>query len=959
MPSSPSLRSNRDSYITKLGEYYGTANGIPEGSNGKQQGSVKGWVTTSDKASSVLNACSWLLGMTVSVVLIIFLILGILALRTMRNELDAQRLKIDQSTEVTVQLGSLLRDLINPRIDLINNMVSYTIPSLMNQIKHDLAVEIQKKNNVVFEYKNNTCPKVPYPVHSPHFREFDQDSLTRCQNRGFTVQLNGEITIKEMPSFIPSQTTITGCTRIPSLAVSPFIWAYTHNVIRHGCNDSSTSNQYFAIGVIGETSGDAPHFETLSSWYLDDDVNRKSCAVAAGVTGAWMVCTIVTSTFRDDYCSPEISPIVLSFMDVFGRKRYWIYENSMLKFANLFVSLHIGVGSGVIVDGVVYIPFYAGLKTNDTLNSFCHAPGCSNPEANTCNQATKITYLCSRTMINGILVFNDSPMTRPKLDVVVINARSNWLGAEMRLFHNYRLGITYVYSRSSGWHALPQLGLINLRNLAQIIWVDVVAIGRPGSENCDATSRCPNECLSGVYNDIFPLGRYFEFGATVYLDSDRSRINPVIALMNTTNVFARKTLTTPTQQAQYSTTTCFMFKEKPWCVSVVEISPTALGSVVPIPFTYTIPLVCATTLSRIGGDVGDDRSRIRLTVPSIDFAGGVTVSLDELRSRWLELKLRLPPVLYPFNYSTVTVDIFDTDQLLNPYAVPVRTGSTVLGDGQSVAVRPVSDVPSEGDPLTVGQVSGALVQDTVVIGAASYDDQFESYYRSTQIASGVNVSEYIGEMQQDRSIASKLLTHRSEDVEAMTKIRQLVLSMQSDLTDPTKRDAAGAKLKNGIRMILFNRSLEILKGYVTKKYPFPQPERTGQPQALPQVADVASTVDVANQASDILDVIVSEGVENPNLDSQLHELTRIVSGNQPMTLDANSDTLVTVENIHGSVDTQIPAPPVAGPTPTMDTAITPTVEIDEQESIQNLPPANGKPATNNADSDDDRDGGLI
>nr|WPV62608.1 MAG: attachment glycoprotein [Wenzhou rodent jeilongvirus 2] len=801
----------RDSYLERLGNYYGTPNNngsvvMRKSKIGRDSSNVR-----KNPGGCVLDCCTWFLGFTISVITVTFVIIGIVKLGAIYQDLGTISARVLASTGEIVGLSGMLRDLINPRVGLINTMVSYTIPSLMNQMKQEIITEMQKKNNVVFEYKNNTCPKVPSPVHSPMFQEFNQDSLTRCQSRGLGVQLDGPIAIKEMPSFIPTQTTSRGCARIPTFSLSPYIWAYGHNVIRNGCADHGMSDQYFSIGVISESWGDTPHFETLTSWYMDDETNRKSCSVAAGVSGAWMGCTVVWQSFRDDYCSDGILPLHLSYMDIFGRKRYWTYDPRVLGFASRFAAFYFGVGSGVIVDGVVYLPFYAGLADNLTQSSFCHAPDCNNPQTSECDSAAQLVWLCSKVIVNGILYFNDDPIVRPVLRVAVINTRSNWLGAEMRLIHNYQLGITYIYTRSSGWHALPQVGLINLQNIAQVVWIDVTAIGRPGRDTCNAGSRCPATCLSGVYNDIFPLGRYYEFGATVYLQSDTDRVHPTIAFLNTTRVFESMTLTTAEQRAQYSTTTCFIFKGKPWCLSIVEMEPSVVGTTTPVPFTYTLPLVCASPLGSNLVNVGDDRDQIRAVVPSLTQAGGYVLSLEQLRLRWTEIRSGIPDVMYPSNYSPGSKDLFETDLLINPYAAPVLTETSVLNSQAHALVRPVSDPPRENAPLTSGAILTDSYGSPYDITGPTINEKLAEYLRLSLDSNDTAdpQSENTSEIQM--TATRSLILDNEADAEAMTRISELVKQLRKEMKNATSRGEIRKKIRKGIKQILFERSVKIVK----------------------------------------------------------------------------------------------------------------------------------------------------
>ncbi|QRN45790.1 glycoprotein [Ruloma virus] len=621
--------------------------------------------------------CSWFWGPMVTIILIVLISI------TLKILMDHETAQQSYSTLITairseiISTKDLVFENISPKINLVNTMVSYTIPSLLNSLRGEILDELLRKQTPIFEYKNHTCPVVQHPAHSSFFKELDQDTITRCIDRGMQISLKGEFNLQEVPSFIPSQTTSRGCTRIPSFSLSPYIWAYTHNVVRLGCSDSGMSDQYLAIGVISEGGGKAPIFETLATWYTDDEINRKSCSVAAGITGAWMGCSIVTETEQNDVGNPGISSIFISYLDIYREKRSWIYTETQLPINGLFTYLTFAVGSGVVVGDKVYLPMYGSLTNDNNYDCFCYSPGCDTFNITKCNEGCRPTWLSNKLFVTVIMIFSNDPTVRPIPTFVILNPKSGWMGAETRLIHNYRHGITYIYTRSSTWHALPQIGRINLKDFSQVLWITYLGIGRPSLDPCPATQRCPRDCIGGVFSDIFPLGRYYEFGVTVYLDSDRNRERPTIALLNVARTIKKTLLTTATQRAAYSTTTCFIFKDEPWCLTVVELNPSAIGEYIPIPFTYTLPLICTSLSDTEGSVMTNNGGDIKVTIPSSSDVRGQTVTLRDLKLNWSNYKTKLPHVFYPQDYSSSGNDIFENDVMINPSAIITATQSTL------------------------------------------------------------------------------------------------------------------------------------------------------------------------------------------------------------------------------------------------------------------------------------------
>ncbi|AVM86026.1 G protein [Mount Mabu Lophuromys virus 2] len=496
-------------------------------------------------------------------------------------------------------LGALVRDSVSltteeikPKVDLINNIVSYSIPSQLTQIQHTIKNEVLRQCGPSFVYNNTVCPVVENPSHSQHFKMINPYTISECANTGSFIQVKSHISFIDYPSFIPGSTRKGGCVRIPSFSLSDTIFAYAHNIIAQGCQDSSQSDQYLSIGRIEDHGTDIPVIETIAEWYLNDGLNRKSCSVASGDTYAIMGCTIVTSDERTDYLNPGIGRLSITYLDVFGRKKEWIFTQEEIELDREYLALYFSVGSGVIIDDEIYFLVYGDLAEPMPGNVFCHAPGCAAVNQDVCNAATKPNWFGRHQIVNGILSFTADFESRPRLRVRTIPPSKTWLGAEGRLMYSTVARKTYIYVRSTGWHALAQTGIIDLTGDLSIQWVDQLVLSRPGTSGCPAANRCPKECVTGVYTDAFPLGVNYDVSVSVVLATQSTRSNPRLMVVNGTNIIYVKTVTSASQKASYTTTTCFVFKMRIWCLSIIELSPGAVGEFVPVPFLYQLNLGC-------------------------------------------------------------------------------------------------------------------------------------------------------------------------------------------------------------------------------------------------------------------------------------------------------------------------------------------------------------------------------
>lgn len=583
-------------------------------------------------------------------------IIGIANNDQMNQKMTEMNQLLEGGAKTVRDMIEMLRGSLVPKVDLISSLVGFTIPQGLIQVKQEIVEEI--KNEIKsrclpqFDYKNVTCPKRETVSHSPLFEEFKQDSITACELRGLDLKIEGIIELEDFPSFIPSPSSRRACIRIPSFSMSPTIWAYTHNIGRKGCNETGMHDQYFSLGVITDGENHLPFFETLVRWYMSDEINRRSCAVASGAEGGWIFCTVSREYGREDYGTVGIGSLYLGYLDIFGRKRSWLYEESELSIKGSFNALYPSVGSGVVVKGVAYFLAYGGSPRSNNESCLCYTPFCVSMNEQTkntaCNRACQPhwfhSYARPMVLVSFKLVFND----KPRLRFTVLRMNSYWMGTEARLYHNYRLDTTYIYMRSASWHTSPQVGMINLLNPREVVWVTHRRPSRPGDNTCPAGHSCPTECTTGVYTDLFPLGKYYEYTVGVYLDDSTHRISPKIGIFNVTHSLQEHLITTTNQHSGYTTTTCFLYGNEPWCVSILEMAPSTIGMFSLVSLLYRIPLKCVSPYSsnNQGQLIKLKMDQVVFTVPSINSQRGVQVNFTTLLVDWPQLRMSIPLILY-------------------------------------------------------------------------------------------------------------------------------------------------------------------------------------------------------------------------------------------------------------------------------------------------------------------------
>nr|AWB36359.1 hemagglutinin-neuraminidase [avian paramyxovirus 1] len=409
---------------------------------------------------------------------------------------------------------------------------------------------------------------------------------------------------QEHLNFIPAPTTGSGCTRIPSFDMSTTHYCYTHNVILSGCRDHSHSHQYLALGVLRTSATGRVFFSTLRSINLDDTQNRKSCSVSATPLGCDMLCSKVTETEEDDYKSISPTPMVHGRLGFDGQ-----YHEKDLDTTILFkdwVANYPGVGSGSFIDDRVWFPIYGGLKPNspsDTAqegkyviykryNNTC--PDKQDHQIRMAKSSYKPRRFGGKRVQQAILSIKVSKFLGEDPVLTVPPNNVTLMGAEGRVL---TVGIShFLYQRGSSYFSPALLYPMTVHNKTATLHSPHTfnAFTRPGSAPCQASARCPNSCITGVYTDPYPLVFYRNhtlrgvFGTM--LDDEQARLNPVSAVFDNISRSRVTRVSSSSTRAAYTTSTCFKVVKtnKTYCLSIAEISNTLFGEFRIVPLLVEI-----------------------------------------------------------------------------------------------------------------------------------------------------------------------------------------------------------------------------------------------------------------------------------------------------------------------------------------------------------------------------------
>nr|CDN40039.1 hemagglutinin-neuraminidase [avian paramyxovirus 1] len=409
---------------------------------------------------------------------------------------------------------------------------------------------------------------------------------------------------QEHLNFIPAPTTGSGCTRIPSFDMSTTHYCYTHNVILSGCRDHSHSHQYLALGVLRTSATGRVFFSTLRSINLDDTQNRKSCSVSATPLGCDMLCSKVTETEEEDYRSVAPTSMVHGRLGFDGQ-----YHEKDLDVTVLFkdwVANYPGVGGGSLIDDRVWFPVYGGLKPNSPsdaaqegryviykrYNNTC--PDEQDYQVRMAKSSYKPGRFGGKRVQQAILSIKVSTSLGEDPELTVPPNTVTLMGAEGRVL---TVGTShFLYQRGSSYFSPALLYPMTVHNKTATLHNPYTfnAFTRPGSVPCQASARCPNSCITGVYTDPYPI--VFHRNRTVrgvfgtMLDDEQARLNPVSAVFDYTSRSRITRVSSSSTKAAYTTSTCFKVVKtnKVYCLSIAEISNTLFGEFRIVPLLVEI-----------------------------------------------------------------------------------------------------------------------------------------------------------------------------------------------------------------------------------------------------------------------------------------------------------------------------------------------------------------------------------
>lgn len=567
---------------------------FPQKTKSNPPDNVKHHIVTQSKINQYATLITSILSLVSILVLLVLNLTSLIKLYKDSNEVDTCKTYFH---DVANSIGGVKNDLnaeMKPKINIISSSVSYDLPNMITAAENNIINNVLK-NCIPYEpqERNDTCPDYYAPqFHSPSFALLNTDLVDRCLTTGGTIRVSNQTQFLNYPSFIPQSTTPDGCIRIPSFSLSSTIFSYTHNVVLKGCADHGKSYETWILGYIGSSYAGTPEPKASQTWDMGSFYNRKTCSTVAGSDYGWLGCVVVNETEKNDYSTAGSQPLTISYQNLRGIKKEWLFQYDELQIDREYTALYFSVGSGIIVGNKVYFLMYGGLAQRYEADSHCVTQGCQSFTQDQCNKADSPWWSGYRQIVNAIMVFEDDPNRRPSPTITTVTPLTNWMGAEGRLMYNWVNNKAMIYTRSSSWHTRLQIGFIDLEPPHQIEWQLYSSITRPGEGGCHGNNLCPIPCVTGVYADAFPLTSDLRLVVSAVHTDPKIRKNPRIVSANPNAITGFTDIYNGDQAADYTTTTCFLFGNDIWCLSIIEVPLGGAKKYSPIPYLYKLETSC-------------------------------------------------------------------------------------------------------------------------------------------------------------------------------------------------------------------------------------------------------------------------------------------------------------------------------------------------------------------------------
>nr|AJP33320.1 attachment glycoprotein [Cedar virus] len=503
-------------------------------------------------------------------------------------------------------LTNMINTEITPRIGILVTATSVTLPSSINyvgtktnQLVNELKDYITKSCGFkVPELKLHECniscadPKISksamYSTNA--YAELAGPPKIFCKS----VSKDPDFRLKQIDYVIPVQQDRSICMNNPLLDISDGFFTYIHYEGINSCKKSDSFKVLLSHGEIVDRGDYRPSLYLLSSHYHPYSMQVINCVPVTCNQSSFVFCHISNNTKtldNSDYSSDEY--YITYFNGIDRPKTKKIPINNMTA-DNRYIHFTFSGGGGVCLGEEFIIPVTTVINTDVFTHDYCESFNCSVQTGKSlkeiCSESLRSPTNSSRYNLNGIMIISQNNMTDFKIQLNGITYNKLSFGSPGRL--SKTLGQVLYYQSSMSWDTYLKAGFVEKWKPFTPNWMNNTVISRPNQGNCPRYHKCPEICYGGTYNDIAPLDLGKDMYVSVILDSDQLAENPEITVFNSTTILYKERVSKDELNTRSTTTSCFLFLDEPWCISVLETNRFNGKSIRPEIYSYKIPKYC-------------------------------------------------------------------------------------------------------------------------------------------------------------------------------------------------------------------------------------------------------------------------------------------------------------------------------------------------------------------------------
>ncbi|UOX72998.1 attachment glycoprotein [Wufeng Chodsigoa smithii henipavirus 1] len=521
-------------------------------------------------------------------------------------------------------IGNTIKGDIKPKVNLINSAVSVSLPAQMSSMLQKML----NKMNGIEDAIDQRCscstlgsllpgssqrpPTVSTPGAGDDDESTDTDSgsvtmidlsaFTKCtldRSKPYAAySLTG--VAHNIPGLSVNIADNGDCVSNVAFAISEGIYVYTQEIRKTDCLTGQKISQITTLGRIVDKGQSGPRVSPLSTYLEPDPSSKISCSVAASSGSGWVFCVLTTGEGVNYSKFGPFIGFTLSHITEDGDVTTYNISLNVVNSNYAFKSIFIGPGNGIVRGNNMYFVGYGALRDNTNYPSWCIYDGCpADPSYNKyCEWSMRPDYFGRLPGLNCIITITNYKESNRGILIRAIPNTNSYPAAGGRLYDlGDRVGL---YFTTASWQGKLQFALFEDFPSYKPIYVnsDIITVRAHGS--CRDKNNCPQDCYSPLYADIYPLNLEATlFTSTpIFMGGDNADYRTVI--INSNKIESLVQMFVNYKSIMGTTTTCFMYKDEPWCIVTVRGVRKGYSGVEAISYSYKIKKTCQNTQPKIG-----------------------------------------------------------------------------------------------------------------------------------------------------------------------------------------------------------------------------------------------------------------------------------------------------------------------------------------------------------------------